>query len=89
MPKYNYQYSGMKYAEVCNIAKEIATKLKNAGAEDYDLLVVDYFMWDQVLSFAEKKTPETPAKPELKKPVTANDSKSLHDEIKEKLVSIL
>lgn len=89
MPKYNYQYTGIKYAEVCNIAKEISTKLKNAGAEDYDLLAVDYFMWDEILPLAEKKALETPAKPELKKPaVTANDSKSLHDEIKEKLVAI-
>ena len=64
MPKYHYQYTGKKYAEV------------------------DYFMWDEILPIAEKKTPEAPATPEVKKPVTMNDSKSLHDEIKEKLVAI-
>ena len=88
MPKYNYQYTGKKYTEVCAIAKEIAAELKKAGADDYDLLAVDYFMWDEILPLAEKKTSDTPAIPEVKKPVTVKDSKSLHDEIKEKLVAI-
>ena len=88
MPKYNYQYTGKKYVEVCKTAKEIASELKKAGAEDYDLLAVDYFMWDEILPLAEKKSSEVPATLETKKPVTANDSKSLHDEIKEKLVAI-
>ena len=88
MPKYNYQYTGKKYAEVCDIAKQIAAELKNAGADDYDLLAVDYFMWDEILPIAEKKVPETPTTPVAKKPATASDSKSLHDEIKDKLVSI-
>lgn len=85
MPKYNYQYTGKKYAEVCAIAKEIAAELKKAGAEDYDLLMVDYFMWDEILPLAEKKFSEAS---DDKKPVTVKDSKSLHDEIKEKLVTI-
>ena len=88
MPKYNYQYTGKKYSEVCNIAKEIAAELKKAGAEDYDLLAVDYFMWDEILPFAEKKAPETTDISTSKKPVNVNDSKSLHDEIQEKLVAI-
>lgn len=88
MPKYNYQYTGKKYAEVCRTAKEIASELRKAGAEDYDLLAVDYFMWDEILPLAERKPPQTPATSETKKPFTANDSKSLHDEIKEKLVAI-
>lgn len=48
----------------------------------------DYFMWDEILPLAEKKSPVSPATPEVKKPVTVKDSKSLHDEIKEKLVAI-
>ena len=87
MPKYNYQYTGKKYTEVCTIAKEISTALKAAGAEDYDLLAVDYFLWDEVLPLAEKKEPVSQA-PEKTAPKTASDSKSLHDEIKEKLVAI-
>ena len=88
MPKYNYQYTGTKYAEVCDIAKQIASELKKAGADDYDLLAVDYFMWDEILPIAEKKVSEAPTTTTAKKPATASDSKSLHDEIKDKLVSI-
>lgn len=87
MPKYNYQYTGKKFAEVCAIAKEISSALKAAGAEDYDLLAVDYFLWDEVLPLAEKKEPGNQA-PVTVTPKTASDSKSLHVEIKEKLVAI-
>ena len=87
MPKYNYQYTGKKYNEVCTIAKEIAQELKKSGAENYDLLAVDYFLWDEILPLAEKKSQEAPVS-ESKKPTTISDSKSLHDEIKEKLVAI-
>lgn len=90
MPKYNYQCTGKKYVEVCAIAKQIASKMENAGAEDTDLLAVDYFLWDEVLPFAEKKVSddETQAVPAAHKPVSAKDTKSMHDEIKEKLVAI-
>lgn len=84
---FNYQYTGKKFAEVCAIAKEISSALKAAGAEDYDLLAVDYFLWDEVLPLAEKKEPGNQA-PVTVTPKTASDSKSLHDEIKEKLVAI-
>lgn len=87
MPKYNYQYTGKKFAEVCAIAKEISSALKATGAEDYDLLAVDYFLWDEVLPLAEKKEPGNQA-PVTVTPKTASDSKSAHDEIKEKLVAI-
>ncbi len=45
-------------------------------------------MCDEILPLAEKKSSTEPATPEAKKSVTANDSKSLHDESKEKLVAI-
>ena len=90
MPKYNYQYTGKKYAEVCKIAKEISSALKEAGAEDYDLLAVDYFMWDEILPLAEKKEVKTndEVNPKIEKQVSDKDSKSLHTEIKDKLVAI-
>lgn len=89
MPKYNYQFTGKKFVEVCNIAKEISKSLSAAGAEDSDLLAVDYFLWDEILPLAEKKAPATePVKEKPEKPISTNESKSLHDEIKEKLVAI-
>ena len=87
MPKYNYQYTGKKFAEVCAIAKEISASLKAAGVEDYDRLAVDYFLWYEVLPLAEKKEPESQI-PMKEDPRTASEFKSLHDEIKEKLVAI-
>ena len=90
MPKYNYQYTGKKYAEVCMIAKQIADMLVAAGEKDADLLAVDYFLWDEILSLAEKKAPdaESRAVSVAERPVSTKDNKSLHDEIKEKLVAI-
>lgn len=94
MPKYNYQYTGAKYTEVCAYAKEISKCFETNGIKNFDLLSVDYFLWDEVLPLAEKKQDHTPPSistfaqtPPL--PIeTPKDSKSLHDEIKEKLVEI-
>lgn len=89
MPKYNYQCTGAKYAEICAEAKKTSKAMAEAGAEDIDLLAVDYFLWDEVLPLAEKKVAEiTGEDKEPAKPITKKESKSLHDEIKEKLVSI-
>lgn len=87
MPKYNYQYTGKKYAEICAIAKGISEALKSAGAEDYDLLAVDYFLWDEILPLAEKKEPAGQPSAQVTNK-TVSESKSIHDEIKEKLVAI-
>ena len=45
-------------------------------------------MWDEVLPLAEKDIPGTDVISAAAKPVSASDSKSLHDEIKGKLVDI-
>lgn len=89
MPKYNYQYTGKKYMEVCVIAKQIAKALTDAGVEDTDLLVVDYFLWDEVLPFAEREDVQR-IQPEVisADPASIKESKSLHEEIKEKIVAI-
>lgn len=88
MPKYNYQYTGAKYVEACDIAKTIALEMKKAGAEDCDLLAVDYFMWDELLPLTDKNSTAAEAASVDGKPTNESDTKSLHNEIKEKLVSI-
>ena len=88
MPKYNYQYTGKKYAEVCAIAKKISASLKEACAADSDLLAVDYFLWDEILPLAEKDAPTADVISAHQEPVNDSESRSLHDEIKEKLVDI-
>ena len=88
MPKYNYQYTGQKYAEVCSIAKDIAKELKKAGADDYDLLAVDYFLWDEILPLEEKKA-DAPVEVQPSPVATSKKHNiSIHDELKEKLVTI-
>lgn len=88
LPKYNYQYTGRKYVEACENAKVIAERLNEAGL-DADLLMVDYFLWDEVLPLAEKgitvQSIETDA---VEKVAGAKEVKSIHEEIKEKLVAI-
>lgn len=86
MPKYNYQYTGKKYIEICKIAKRISEELKKIGEEDYDLLAVDYFLWEEVLPYAESKEDIITTKKEIElKNISNTESKSLHDEVKEKL----
>ena len=85
MPKYNYQYTGKKYVEVCKVAKKISLELQKSGATDYDFLAVDYFLWDEVLPLTEKKLSEVVNVSVSPKSEDKNNSKSLHDEIKEKL----
>ena len=88
MPKYNYQYTGKKYVEVCKVAKKISLELQKSGATDYDFLAVDYFLWDEVLPLTEKKLSEVVNVSVSPKSEDKNNSMYLHDEIKEKLVAI-
>ena len=89
LPKYNYQYTGEKYKEVCNIARRILEKMINAGIEDVDLLFVDYFIWDELIPLAKASSnvESTPVLPDVDK-IGEKESKSLHDEIKDKIVII-
>jgi len=92
MPKHTYQQTGKKYVEVCAVAKKIAKALKTAG-EDADLLMVDYFLWDEILPLVEKgevseKSNETIKLKSISERAKDVEAKSLHDEIKEKLVSV-
>ncbi len=87
IPRVNYQYTGAKYVELCKVAQKIANALQATGMGDCDMLAVDYFLWDEVLPFAEQNDNSTVIPTPI--PVeTESESRSLHDEIKEKLVAI-
>lgn len=88
MPKYNYQYTGEKYVEVCQISKTIQDKLLANGIPDVDLLVVDYFLWDEILPLIEKSTNLPDMEPIPEDKISDKDYSSVHDEIKEKIVTI-
>ena len=48
LPRYDYQFTGKVYKNLCNIVKEIAHEMKQAGFFDTSLLSVDYFFWDEL-----------------------------------------
>lgn len=87
VPKFNYQYTGKKYVEVCTIAKEIARMLVKHGIEETDLLAVDYFLWGELLPMAEQSTGNRVDIEENSKQ-TQKASSFIHSELIEKLVTI-
>ncbi|MFY9282826.1 MAG: hypothetical protein WAO56_01770 [Miniphocaeibacter sp.] len=84
MPKYNYQYTGSKYIEVCEKTKEIAEILENRGIKNVDLITVDYFLWDEVLPMTNA---ETITEKDIEE-IPERETTSLHNEVQEKLVNI-
>lgn len=92
LPKYNYQLTGEKYTELSNITQTIAGELKTQGIEAPDLLIVDYFIWDELqvednLSQIHKKRDIESKKREIE--TTDKDtSEFIHNEIRDKLADI-
>ena len=91
LPRYNYQLTGKKYADLCQIEKEIVAELQKAGISDVNMLTVDYFIWDELqvadnLSqiYEKKELVEVPPIEE----VDAETSRFIHDEIRDKLSDI-
>ena len=74
--------------------KKIADAMKSAGIEDYDMLAVDYFMWDELLPLSENKTVASTLTAAGATEVSSStdnapvNKQSIHDEIKNKLVDI-
>jgi hypothetical protein len=90
LPRYNYQLDGKTYGRLCNIAKEISEVLKKEGADDYTLLAVDYFIWDELqvednLSTIYDKKSKVPIE-EIKE--SAEAAKFIHNEIRDKVADI-
>lgn len=90
LPRYDYQLTGKLYKYLCDVCKEISQELKNTGLIDTTLLAVDYFIWDQLqvennLSRIYTKKPEKELKTEFK---IADESKFIHDDIRDKLRDI-
>lgn len=88
IPHYHYQNTGRKYIEICDIAKDVSAALKDAGIKDADLLTVDYFLWDEVLPMASKSQVVLQDVKDDDNTDAGGKEKSLHEEIKERLVEI-
>ncbi len=93
LPRYNYQMTGKKYAELSGVAQKIAEEMRTAAIENVNLLTVDYFIWDELqveenLSkiYEAGKKPKTTPIPEEK--LDADTADFIHNEIRDKLSEI-
>lgn len=93
LPRYNYQMTGQKYAELSGVAQQIAKEMKAEGVEDVNLLTVDYFIWDELqveenLSkmHAAGKKPKTA--PVVEEKLDVASAEFIHNEIRDKLSDI-
>lgn len=85
VPHYNYQFTGKKYLEICEIMKKLATELKNNGVQCENLLAVDYYLWEvtrlnsdetlKVVDFDSKK-------------ISTQEKGFIHKELQDKIVQI-
>ena len=93
LPRYNYQMTGKKYAELSSVAQKIADEMRAEGVEDVNLLTVDYFIWDELqveenLSkiYVAGKKPKTV--PIVEEKLDADAADFIHNEIRDKLSDI-
>ena len=92
LPRYDYQSTGRRYVELSNVSKTIASEMERAGIKNVDLLVVDYFFWDelqvvenlsQIYTKPQKQEPGVDTKP-----TDAITAEFIHDEVRDKLRDI-
>lgn len=91
LPRYNYQLTGKRYAELSETTQTIVQELKTSGFPDADLLVADYFVWEELqvesnLS-ALFKVDHDETEASIQK-VDAEVADFIHDEIRDKLKDI-
>lgn len=86
MPHYNYQFTGKKYLEICNICKDIGFELTKNEIPCENLLAVDYFLWEISIDTVnnEREEDKNIEKVEMNK----EEQVFIHNEIKDKIVEI-
>jgi hypothetical protein len=93
LPRYDYQMTGKKYEELSEVAEAIAEEMKKQDIPEVNLLLVDYFIWDE-LQVAENLTDIFGKDKEEKKPdssikaVDKETSDFIHNEVRDKLADI-
>lgn len=93
LPRYNHQITGEKYVTLCEVGKAIANEMRRVGFTDVNLLMVDYFLWDELqveenLSDLHPKVVSVKPATEIEVPSSDEGKIFLHDEVKEKLANI-
>ena len=88
LPRYDYQLDGKKYRELCEVQKEISKELVHAGLEDSSLLMVDYFIWDELQ--VEDTLTQSSKKKEKKSTTSLEKDASnfIHNDIRDKIRNI-
>ncbi len=92
LPRYNYQFTGRKYQELCKMAVEIEDEMRKLGDKEASLLTVDYFIWDELqvaenLSEIYKPVPAS-APPVNVDKVEDTTSAFIHNEVRDKIADI-
>lgn len=92
LPKYNYQVTGRRYCELCNLGQLVANELEAGGMKNVDLLDVDYFIWEELqveenLSRIGRKESPQQMSAEVEQ-ADQTTAEFIHNEVKEKLADI-
>jgi hypothetical protein len=92
LPRYNYQVTGKKYKALSREIKKIVDELRKISIKEANLLMVDYFIWDELqveenlsqlfTKDQDKNLPETIEE----EPDETSDF--IHDEIRDKIADI-
>ncbi len=88
LPRYDYQITGKVYSELCEIGHEIAGSLKQAGHDDYDLLAVDYFIWEELQVEREPEPKPDKKSKDQKKAETPEMLEFIHNDVRDKIREI-
>lgn len=86
LPRYDYQLDGVKYKELCKVAESISTELIKAGYKDESLLMVDYFIWDELQVEDTLSGSKTTSKEE--KELKEDKSEFIHNDVRDKIRNI-
>ena len=85
VPHYNYQFTGKKYLEICEVVKALSTKLKDSGVECENLLAVDYYLWEVTRLTSDEVITNNKIE---NKPITNKEQEFIHKEVIDKIVEI-
>jgi hypothetical protein len=88
LPRYDYQLDGKKYKELCNVTREIAKELANAGFENDSLLMVDYYIWHELQVKDTLSGAATSKKGKEDKTLEKDTSDFIHNDIRDKIRNV-
>jgi len=90
LPRYNYQCDGEKYKELCEVAKVICQSMREKGLENADLIMVDFFIWEELQVEKNLNKIHIDETTENTDEIVSSEEEYefIHDEIKEKIAEV-